>query len=706
MTAASIILVGRWDSPLQASVKPAVDLEQCANLGTTCDSTHASQWQTGNLGSSNSEYAEGESVPYRAMFTNLTSGKTYKAVLEWDSTKSGSHAIDYITSFDRTETTAAPCVGVTCSPGTATLPIPLDSRVSTAGVTQLGSQVISAFGATFPASGAVVANTGNLCGTASCTISSNPSAYSFAGTYATSSQTGISVYFTATGSTTVLAWGGHIASRMDWGAGKSAAAIPGSPYHMRILDLRCSNVEHCSAGNMDRSMSSAAVTIPSSITIVKQASPEGATQFSFTGSPAPLSNFTLTDDGTSANTRVFSGITAFGTYTVTEGTTAKWGLDRVSCSITNQTTGSTSVKGSAASITLGEGEDVTCTFFNSPLPAPALSLTKTADVENYSGVGQLITYTYVIKNTGNVAIGPVQFTIDDDKINGGAPFACGPAASTLAVEATLQCTAVYTTSSGDIDTSVTNTAFAAAGEVVSSSKQVTVPFVPTTTSSTTSTTTTTTTTTIAPAPALSLTKTADVENYSGVGQLITYTYVIKNTGNVAIGPVQFTIDDDKINGGAPFACGPAASTLAVEATLQCTAVYTTVTGDLEGSVTNTAFAAAGEVVSSSKQVTVPFVSTTTSSTTSTTTTTTTTTLAPTTTVAPTTTLPVELQVVTPDNPTGTEDVLDVLFPEDLPEAGTSLGLVSILAGVVLLGGVASMTVSSNRRSRRRTRGGK
>jgi hypothetical protein len=205
---------------------------------------------------------------------------------------------------------------------------------------------------------------------------------------------------------------------------------------------------------------------------------------------------------------------------------------------------------------------------------------------------------------------------------------------------------------------------------------------------------------------LSLTKTADVENFSGVGQLITYTYVIKNTGNVAIGPVQFTIDDDKINGGAPFACGPAASTLAVEATLQCTAVYTTVTGDLEGSVTNTAFAAAGEVVSSSKQVTVPFVSTTTSSTTSTTTTTTTTTLAPTTTVAPTTTLPVELQVVTPDNPTGTEDVLDVLFPEDLPEAGTSLGLVSILAGVVLLGGVASMTVSSNRRSRRRTRGGK
>jgi LPXTG-motif cell wall-anchored protein len=51
-------------------------------------------------------------------------------------------------------------------------------------------------------------------------------------------------------------------------------------------------------------------------------------------------------------------------------------------------------------------------------------------------------------------------------------------------------------------------------------------------------------------------------------------------------------------------------------------------------------------------------------------------------------------------------VLDVLFPADLPETGTSIGFMSILAGVLLLGGVASMTVSSNRRSRRRTRGGK
>jgi hypothetical protein len=698
----AVVLVGRWDSPLQAAVRPAAELEQCANLGTTCDSTHAAQWQNGNLGSSNSAFAEGDSVPYRATFSNLTVGQTYKVDVEWDATQSSHHALDYITSFDRTVTTASPCSGIACGAPTSTLPIPLDSRVSGAGVTQVAGQSFSAFGATFPSGGSSVPNTGNLCGTATCSITANPSTYSYSGTYAGTSQTQVSVYFTANNEEVVLAWGGHIASRADWGTGNSAAVISGSPYHMRLIDFACSDVENCSSGNKDRSLSSAAVTLPSSITIVKQASAEGSTEFPFVGSPSPLTSFTLTDDGTAANTRVFSGITAFGTYTVTESVPATWGLDRVACSITNQTTGSTSVVGNVATIVLGEGEDVICTFYNSPLPAPALALTKTADVENYSGAGQLITYTYVIRNSGNVAIGPVQFTVDDDKINGGEPFNCGPAATTLAVNDTVTCTAVYTTLTGDVDLSVTNTAFAAAGQVVSPTRQVTVPFV-------------STTTTIPLVPALALTKTADVENFSGAGQLITYTYVIRNSGNVAIGPVQFTVDDDKINGGEPFSCGPAATTLAVNETVTCTAVYTTVTGDIETSVVNTAFAAAGQVVSPNQQVTVPYVATTTTTTLAPTTTTTlapttTTTLAPTTTttLAPvtTTTVPVELQVVTPDNPTGTEDVLDVLFPAELPETGLRIGLVSVVGGLLLLLGLGTITVSSNRRSSQRAKGRK
>ena len=684
-----VVLAAKWDSPLEAAVKPAAELEQCANKTTTCDSSHASQWQNGNLNESQSHYAEGESIPYRSVISNLSAGQTYKVDIEWDSTATGHHAIDYVTSFDRTETTADPCAGVTCAGSSATLGIPLDPNVTAAGVTQLESQVITAYGATFPTGGSSVSNTGDLCGSAMCSIPANPSTYTLTGTYASSSQTGLSVYFTSTSSTVVLAWGGHIAARTDWGPGNSAAAIPGSPYHMRLLDLSCSNVDNCSSGNKDRSLSSAAVVLPASITVVKQATPEGATQFSFAASPSPLSSFILTDNGTSANTRVFSGITTFGTYTVTESPATGWTLDGASCSIANPSGGSASVNGDTATINLGEGEDVTCTFSNSPTPAPAISLTKTADIENFSGAGQLITYTYVIRNTGNVAIGPVQFTVDDDKINSGEPFACGAAGTTLAVDATLTCTAVYTTNTGDIDGVVTNTAFAAAGEIVSSTRQVTVPYV-----------STTTTTTIAPAPAISLTKSADIENYSGAGQLITYTYVIRNTGNVAIGPVQFTVDDDKINSGEPFACGAAGTTLAVDATVTCTATYTTTSGDVGGQVTNTAFAAAGEIVSPNAQVSVPYVATTT------TLAPTTTTVAPTTTLGPTTTTaaPVEPQVVTPDNPTGTEDGLDVIFPDVLPETGLRVGVLGLLAGVVLLVGLASMTVTSNRRERRRTGG--
>ena len=38
----------------------------------------------------------------------------------------------------------------------------------------------------------------------------------------------IDVTFTASGSTVVLAWGGHIASQIDWGTGNSAGAINGT----------------------------------------------------------------------------------------------------------------------------------------------------------------------------------------------------------------------------------------------------------------------------------------------------------------------------------------------------------------------------------------------------------------------------------------------------------------------------------------------
>jgi hypothetical protein len=241
--------------------KPGVEIEQCTNLDSTCDTP--SEWITGNLGSSKALYFEGQSVPYRTILSGLTAGQTYAVRIEWDTTESGKHAMDYLTGFDRTEIGADPCATALCSGGSQTLGIPADPVVSGAGVTQIGGQTFDLWGGTFVAPGSTIPNTGNLCVTPSCTIATNPSPYSHSGDFASASKASVEVHFTATASTAVLAWGGHIASRLDWGVGKSAADLPGSPYHMRLIDFRCSDVTNCSTGQVNLSLSSNAIVFPS-----------------------------------------------------------------------------------------------------------------------------------------------------------------------------------------------------------------------------------------------------------------------------------------------------------------------------------------------------------------------------------------------------------------------------------------------------------
>src|SRR4029453_11921937 len=115
----------------------------------------------------------------------------------------------------------------------------------------------------------------------------------------------LSITFTATQANPVLAWGGHIATRLDWGSGNSAVSIPGSPFHTRLVAL------DGSGGNQDRSLSAEAVIFPASITIIKDAVPNSAQDFAFTttGGLSPAT-FSLDDDadGTLSNTQVFSNI--------------------------------------------------------------------------------------------------------------------------------------------------------------------------------------------------------------------------------------------------------------------------------------------------------------------------------------------------------------------------------------------------------------
>ena len=81
-----------------------------------------------------------------------------------------------------------------------------------------------------------------------------------------------------------------------------------------------------------------------------------------------------------------------------------------------------------------------------------------------------------------------------------------------------------------------------------------------------------------------LAKTATPATYDAVGDVISYSYVVTNTGNVTLtGPV--TVADDKAHRRP---ARPPAS-LAPGASMTCTATYTITQADLDaGSVTNTA----------------------------------------------------------------------------------------------------------------------
>ena len=216
---------------LARAANPAANIDQCRNGQITAPVPCAGDaWVNGNLGPENSHYREGDSVPFRAVLTNLdTSATSHTLTIQYDTLQSGTHAYDYLTSYNRTETTADATTDVSGVSGAGTcFPIPLDFIVfNNAGSSQVPGCIRIWNG----------------------TITN----ISYGATDAPG-QRSVIVTFTATSSTVLLAWGGHIASQIDWGAGNSAGAISGSPYHMRLLTLDDTQI-----GNQDRSLKASAI---------------------------------------------------------------------------------------------------------------------------------------------------------------------------------------------------------------------------------------------------------------------------------------------------------------------------------------------------------------------------------------------------------------------------------------------------------------
>ena len=123
---ASTMLVTPLGVPPAAAANPSANLDQCANDPAPSPHTNGCSgavgengWVNGNLGASKSVYLEGDSIPYRMVFDNLDTSASHTVIIEWDTTKSGKHANDYLTTWNRTVADSDPCLGVSgCSAST------------------------------------------------------------------------------------------------------------------------------------------------------------------------------------------------------------------------------------------------------------------------------------------------------------------------------------------------------------------------------------------------------------------------------------------------------------------------------------------------------------------------------------------------------------------------------------------------------------
>ena len=220
-----------------------------------------------------------------------------------------------------------------------------------------------------------------------------------------------------------------------------------------------------------------------------------------------------------------------------------------------------------------------------PLPeSPSIHLDKAVDPSTDIALGDELTYTFTITNTGNVTLSDV--TLDDSFLPSASMSDCNTALATLNAAGGLvpgadpfTCEATYTVQQSDIDggddalnatvyNEAATTGTSPKGKVVDSSAQASANGSRNT--------------------SITLTKSASTDTFDAADETITYSFVVKNTGNTTL--KGFTVNDPMLGGQVcdiTEELAPGASSSAS----QCSVDYTTTQDDVNaGSIHNTATA--------------------------------------------------------------------------------------------------------------------
>lgn len=313
------------------------------------------------------------------------------------------------------------------------------------------------------------------------------------------------------------------------------------------------------------------------------------TEDAFTGSGMPPSiSCPVTELAPTAST------TCTSSYTVTDADISRTELS------------STATARTTAPAGVGTAESASSTALVA-LRIAALTLSKTSDPPDGTLLeeGQTLTYTLTATNTGGAALDPVTVVddltdvLDGATLDGGASALIdGATAGTLSTTATaltwvgppavgrvvsptitcpagevpvgglLTCTGPYALTQADIDSgsaevSVQATAQSAAGEATSAI----VPL----------------TTILVQDAALTLAHTATPASITAVGQTVSFSYLVSNTGNVTL--TDLMIAETAFSGsGAPPTISCPSPELAPGETTTCTASYVVAAGDASSSV--------------------------------------------------------------------------------------------------------------------------
>ncbi|MGW4033304.1 DUF7507 domain-containing protein [Streptomyces sp. NPDC004838] len=208
---------------------------------------------------------------------------------------------------------------------------------------------------------------------------------------------------------------------------------------------------------------------------------------------------------------------------------------------------------------------------------PGLTLEKTADPTTVSAVGEQVTYSYVLTNTGNVALADPGVTETDFSGSPSPTVECP--AGPLAPGKSLTCTASYTVTQADLDAgSIENTATAHGTPPGETDPMVSEPD--------------TATVGVTSDSDLKVVKSASTSSPDELvlGEEITYSFVVTNTGNVTLKDVK--VDEVDFTGSgtlSPVTCPAGAASLAPGASVTCTATYTVTQADVDaGEITNSA----------------------------------------------------------------------------------------------------------------------